>query len=102
MYPGVRAVIAKSVERIDLANLVNFGILPLTFVNPADYDSIRDGDTLIVDDIQEVLSKGVDSVRVRNLTQGSEYNVKCDLKARQRAIVRAGGMLNFTKTEAKG
>ena len=102
MYLGVRVVIAKSVERIHLANLVNFGIVPLTFANPADYDNIKDGDILIVDDIQGVLGKAVDSVRVRNLTQGTEYSVKCDLTARQRAIVRAGGMLNFTKTEAKG
>jgi aconitate hydratase len=102
MYLGVRAVIAKSVERIHLANLVNFGIVPLTFANPVDYDQIKDGDILIVDDIQGVLAKVVDSVRVRNLTQGTEFTVKCDLKARQRAIVRAGGLLNFTKTEATG
>jgi len=55
-----------------------------------------------VDDIQGTLSKVVDSVRVRNLTQGTEYTVKCDLTTRQRAIVRAGGMLNFTKTGATG
>jgi aconitate hydratase len=102
MYLGVRAVIAKSVERIHLDNLVNFGIVPLTFDNPADYDHIKDGDILIVDDIQGVLGKVADSVRVRNLTQGTDYTVKCDLKARQRAIVRAGGLLNFTKAEAKG
>lgn len=102
MYLGVRAVIAKSVERIHLANLVNFGIVPLMFANPADYDNIKDGDILIVDDIQGTLSKEVDLVHVRNLTQGGGYTVKCDLTARQRAIVRAGGMLNFTKTGAKG
>jgi aconitate hydratase len=102
MYLGVRAVIAKSVERIHLANLVNFGIVPMTFASPADYDDIKDGDILIVEDIQGTLSKMVDSVRVRNLTQGTQYTVKCDLTARQRAIVRAGGMLNFTKTGAKG
>ena len=102
MYLGVRAVIAKSVERIHLANLVNFGIVPMTFANPADYEDIKDGDILIVEDIQGTLSKMVDSVRVRNLTQGTQYTVKCDLTARQRAIVRAGGMLNFTKTGAKG
>jgi aconitate hydratase len=102
MYLGVRAVIAKSVERIHLDNLVNFGIVPLTFANSTDYDHIKDGDIVIVDDIQGVLGRAVDSVRVRNLTQGTEYTVKCDLKARQRAIVRAGGLLNFTKAEAKG
>jgi len=97
MYLGVRVVIAKSVERIHLANLVNFGIVPLTFANPADYDSIKDGDALVVEDIHGVLSKVVDSARVRNFTQGAEYTVKCDLTARQRSIVLAGGMLNFTK-----
>ncbi|HWT82180.1 MAG TPA: aconitate hydratase, partial [Candidatus Methylomirabilis sp.] len=102
MYLGVRVVIAKSVERIHLANLVNFGIVPLIFANPADYDQIQDGDILIVEDIQGVLGKTVDTARVRNLTQGSEYSVKCDLTSRQRAIVRAGGMLNFTKAGAKG
>jgi len=102
MYLGVRAVIAKSVERIHLANLVNFGIVPLIFANPADYDNIKDGDILIVDDIQGTLSKEVDLIHVRNLTQGGGYTVKCDLTARQRGIVRAGGMLNFTKTGAKG
>jgi aconitate hydratase len=102
MYLGVRAVIAKSVERIHLDNLVNFGIVPLTFVSPADYDSIKDGDVLLVDDIQGVLGGAVDSVRLQNLTQGTEYAVKCALKARQRAIVRAGGLLNFTKTQGKG
>jgi hypothetical protein len=55
-----------------------------------------------VEDIQGTLSKEVDLVHVRNLTQGGGYTVKCDLTARQRAIVRAGGMLNFTKREAKG
>jgi aconitate hydratase len=102
MYLGVRVVIAKSVERIHLANLVNFGIVPLTFANPDDYDHIKDGDILIVQDIQGVLGRVVDSARVRNLTQGMEYTVKCDLTARQRSIVLAGGMLNFTKTGAKG
>jgi aconitate hydratase len=102
MYLGVRAVIAKSVERIHLDNLVNFGIVPLTFPNSTDYDHIKDGDILVVDDIQGVLGRAEDSVRVRNLTQGTEYNVQCDLKARQRAIVRAGGLLNFTKMQSKG
>ncbi len=102
MYLGVRVVMAKSIERIHLANLVNFGIVPLTFINAADYDQLKDGDILMVDDIQGVLGNAADPVRVRNLTQGTEYAFKCDLKARQRAIVRAGGLLNFTKMEGKG
>ncbi len=101
MYLGVRVVIAKSIERIHLANLVNFGIVPLTFVTPADYDRIKDGDILIVEDIQGVLGKVTETARVRNVSQGADYTVNCGLTARQRTIVRAGGLLNFTKTEAK-
>jgi aconitate hydratase len=102
MYLGVRVVLAKGIERIHLANLVNFGIVPLTFMNPADYDRLKDGDTLVVDDIQGVLGNAPGPVRVRNLTQGTEYALQCDLKPRQRAIVRAGGLLNFTKAQGKG
>ncbi|HSR09950.1 MAG TPA: aconitate hydratase, partial [Thermodesulfobacteriota bacterium] len=102
MYLGVRVVIAKSIERIHLDNLVNFGILPLTFNNPGDYEDIKDGDVLIVDDVQGVLRNSGESVRVRNASRGTEYGMKCGLKARQRSIVRAGGLLNFTKMEGKG
>jgi aconitate hydratase len=101
MYLGVRAVIAKSIERIHLDNLVNFGIVPLTFADPADYDRIKDGDMLIVEDIQGVLGQVVNVVNVRNVTQAATYTVKCDLKARQRAIVQAGGLLNYTKMGSK-
>ena len=59
------------------------------------------GDTLIVEDIQGVLGKVVNYVRVRNVTQGTVYAVNCDLKARQRAIFQAGGLLSFTKTGSK-
>jgi aconitate hydratase len=101
MYLGVRAVIAKGIERIHQDNLVNFGIVPLTFANPADYDAIKDGDMLLVEDIQGVLGKPVNAVNIRNVTQGTAYAVKCDLKARQRAIVQAGGLLNFTKAGSR-
>jgi aconitate hydratase len=101
MYLGVRAVIAKSIERIHLDNLVNFGIVPLTFANPADYDQIKDGDVLIVEDIQEVLEKEVNTARVRNVSQGTAYVVNCGVKARQRAIIKAGGLLNYTRTGGK-
>ncbi len=102
MYLGVRAVIAKSIERIHLDNLVNFGIVPLTFADPADYDRIKDGDTLIVEEIQELPGKEVNSARVRNVTQGTTYAVNCNVQARQRAIIKAGGLLNYTKTGGKG
>lgn len=56
---------------------------------------------LIVEDIQGVLGKVVNVVNVRNVTQAATYTVKCDLKARQRAIVQAGGLLNYTKMGSK-
>jgi aconitate hydratase len=89
MYLGVRTVIAKSIERIHLDNLVNFGIVPLTFANPADYDQIKDGDMLIVEEIQEVLGKETNAARVHNVTQGTAYAVNCSVQARQRAIIKA-------------
>jgi aconitate hydratase len=87
---------------MNLDNLVNFGIVPLTFANQADYDLIKDGDILIVEDIQEVLGKEVNTARVRTVTQGAAYAVNCNVQARQRAIIKAGGgLLNFTKTGSK-
>ena len=101
MYLGVRAVIAKSIERIHLANLVNFGIVPLTFADPADYDHIKDGDMLIVEDIQGVLTKEVNTVRLRNVTQSATYAANFGVQPRQRAIIKAGGLLNYTKQGSK-
>ena len=75
--------------------------MPLTFADPADYDKIKDGDILIVEDIQEVLAKEVKAVRLRNVTQGATYAVNCDVQARQRAIIKAGGLLNYTRTGGK-
>jgi len=101
MYLGVRTVIAKEIERIHLDNLVNFGIVPLTFADPADYDKIKAGDVLEVEDIQGVLTKATKEVRLKNVTQGATYAVKCEVKPRQRAIIKAGGLLNYTRTGGK-
>ncbi len=94
MYLGVKVVLAKTMERIHQANLCNFGILPLSFVNPADYDSIEQGDKLAIKNIREQLKKG--EVVVRNETQGKEYKAKAVLSERQRDQVLAGGLLNHT------
>ncbi len=95
MYLGVKAVVAKSFERIHAANLVNFGILPLTFADPADYDKISQGDELAIDSVASALSGG--KVALRNKKTGDVINCKADLSERQRMIVLAGGLLNYTK-----
>ncbi len=63
--------------------------------------SVEGKDVLIVEDIQEVLTKEVKAVRLKNVTQGATYAVKCDVQDRQRAIIKAGGLLNYTKTGGK-
>lgn len=97
MYLGVKAVLAKSIERIHSANLINFGIIPLLFENPADYDAIAQGDELVVDSIREAVQSGCERVILRNVTKASEVPAKLNLTARQRAIILAGGLLNYTK-----
>jgi aconitate hydratase len=94
MYLGVKAVIAKSFERIHIANLINFGIVPLTFVDPADYDRIQSGDELVIPNIWEI---SVDNplVSVENHTQGVEISVKANLSQRQVKMLLAGGLLNM-------
>ncbi|OPY87371.1 MAG: Homoaconitase large subunit [Smithella sp. PtaU1.Bin162] len=93
MYLGVRAVVAKSFERIHTANLINFGILPLTFLTEGDYDDIDQGDDLEIADVRGKISAG-DTLTIRNKTKGASYNVGCNLSARQKNIILAGGALN--------
>jgi aconitate hydratase len=97
MYLGVKVVVAKSIERIHSANLVNFGILPVLFENPADYDRIAQGDELELAGVREAMKSGLERLVIRNVTRGVEVPVKAELTARQRAIILAGGLLNFTK-----
>lgn len=96
MYLGVKAVIAKSMERIHRANLINFGIVPLTFAEPAAYDNLEQGDHLEIDDIKRQLLDGVTRLTVTNITRGSAFDVICELSDRERQIVAAGGLLNYT------
>ncbi|MGQ9581908.1 MAG: aconitate hydratase [Thermoplasmatota archaeon] len=97
MYMGVRAVLAKSFERIHSANLINFGILPLTFASEADYDRVEQGDELEIPSVREVLRAGKPML-VRDRTRGFEFEVKYELTERQKAIVLAGGTLSFIKS----
>ena len=95
MYLGIRCVIAKSFARIHAANLINAGILPLTFSNEADYDCVSQGDALRLEGIEAGLSAG--TLCVLNETTGSSFSVVCQLTARQQKIILAGGLLNYTK-----
>lgn len=99
MYLGVKAIIAKSFARIHKDNLVNFGILPLTFENPADYDSIDDGDELELPNLKKMLASG-DSVVLKDVTKGKEMRLKHGYSQRQVETILAGGTLNYTT--AKG
>lgn len=93
---GVKAVIAKSFARIHMANLINSGIIPVTFVNEEDYDTIELGDKLVFNDIVDQVKSGSDII-VKNETKGIEYKVTATLSDRQRDILIAGGLLNYTR-----
>jgi aconitate hydratase len=94
MYMAVRAVIAKSFERIHSANLVNFGILPLTFRTESDYDRVAQGDEVDIPGVREALGKGGRLV-AHDRTRGFDFELSCELSDRQREIVLAGGTLSF-------
>jgi len=98
MFLGVKAVIAKSFERIHSANLINFGIIPLTFKTESDYDEIDSGDEIQIPNIRKVLSKNEPMI-VKNLTKGKDFEVNYDLSERQRNILLAGGMLSYIKNK---
>jgi len=100
MYLGIRAVIAKSFERIHAANLINFGILPLTFSRGEDYDKIGAGEELEISGIAAALTKGAD-LSLMDKTANLRIPLKYSLSSRQREILLAGGMLNYTKLMAK-
>ena len=94
LYLGVRAVLAKSFARMHKANLINSGILPLEFVSPDDYDTIDEQDELVLENIREAV-KGSDTATVYNKTKDLRYTVSTDFSDRQRAILQAGGCLNY-------
>ncbi len=97
LYLGVKAVITKSFARIHCANLINAGILPLNFANADDYDKISQGDELSLKGIKNAIINNEPAVLL-NLTTGEEYELKYDLSQRQKDIILAGGLLNYTKS----
>lgn len=94
MYLGIKAVMAKSFARIHKANLINFGIIPLTFGNPADYDDIDEMDVLAIEDTTQAATG---KVSVKNVTKGTEYVMDCDITDDDFVLLQHGGALNFIK-----
>ena len=92
MYLGVKVLIAKSIERIHRANLINFGIVPFVFADPADYDRIEKGDRLVVDGFRAAIA-GDGKVTVRDETRGFSFGVQVELSERQREFLLCGGLL---------
>lgn len=96
MHLGVKAVMALSIERIHQANLCNFGILPLTFKDPADYEYLDQGDRLVIENAVSQVKAGGD-IEVKDLTSGKLFKMKLDVSALQRKMLLAGGRLNQIK-----
>jgi aconitate hydratase len=94
LYLGVRAVVAKSFARIHVANLINAGILPLTFANPDDYDRVEQGNELEMNGLIEALDTG--KATLKNLTTGAEIALVCQFSKRQKEMLLAGGLLKYT------
>lgn len=93
----MKAVIVKSFARIHLANLINFGIIPFTFKDPNDYAKVDQGDELEIPHVLEILQKG-EEVKVMDKTKGIEFAVNYNFTERQKAILLAGGALNYAKS----
>ena len=96
-YLGVKAVIVKSFARIHLANLINFGILPLTFENPTDFEQLSQGQEITIPDILEKLQDAGGRIPAKNAATGKLIALRFDLTPRQKQILRAGGLLNWIK-----
>ena len=100
LYLGIKAVVAKSFARIHVANLINFGIIPMTLANPDDYENFAEGDTLEIKGFAEAVAGATEATLV-DKTNGKEAKLCLNLSARQREILLAGGRLNYTKQEKK-
>ena len=99
LYLGIKAVIVKSFARIHMANLINAGIIPMTFADEADYDRIDQMDELSIHSVIGQIQNG-DTVTVTNVTKGFDFLVDVALSPRQKDMLIAGGLLNYTKNNA--
>ena len=96
LYLGVKAIICKSFARIHKQNLINNGILPLTFENEADYDKIEQGDKLEIPGVKTAVKNG-SKILVKNITKGTMFNTVLELSERGKGMILEGGLLNYTK-----
>jgi aconitate hydratase len=94
-YLGIRAKLVKSYARIHRANLINFGILPLTLVDPDDYERIRQGDRVRIPRVRDSVQGGLEEIPF--LVNGSEMRVRLQASERQRRILLSGGVLNLVR-----
>lgn len=101
LYLGIKAVLVKSFARIHRANLINAGILPLTFVNEADYDKISQGDEIVLADVRKAIEEDKTQLTLVNKTTGEEIPVLCELTGCTKDIVLAGGLLDYTRESMK-
>ncbi len=97
LYLGVKFVIAKSFARIHRSNLINSGILPLVFNNPADYDDFEIGQKLVIENAVDQVQN--DLILVKNLTNGKTYEVSHNFSDLEKAMILAGGKINYIKGE---
>ena len=95
LYLGVRAVVAKSFARIHAANLINAGIMPLTFENPEDYDKLSQDNVLELVNVFDGMDRG--KITLINKTTGEKITLACSFTERQKAILKAGGLLPYTR-----
>ena len=101
LYLGIKAVVVKSFARIHRANLINAGILPLTFVNEADYDKINQGDEIALENVRADIEAGKSELTLIDKTTGANIPVLCELTGRTKDIILAGGLLDYTRESLK-
>jgi aconitate hydratase len=101
MYLGIKAILTKSYARIHRSNLINFGVLPLTFEDPDEFSKIQQGDRLRITQLRSA-PQGEGLLMIENVTQKRILNVSHGLNSRQRQILLAGGLLNYTRERRKG
>lgn len=98
-YLGVQVKLVKGFARIHKANLVNFGIVPMTFADPADYDAIAQGDELVFSGLRQALLSGARAVPVKRTSDGKIFEARLELSDRERQVLAAGGLLNWVKAQ---
>jgi len=101
MYLGVRAVLAKGIERIHKANLINFCIVPIEFADKNDYDKIKPDDEIVINNLLDAI-KSSDEIKIIDRTGSFEFVGKLNLSARDREILLSAGLLNYTRKQTNG